>query len=171
MSNPQKDKLVEAYQHVIQSLKDNWQSLGDKTKPSLHKALEQAREKLSEWNELSREEIEHISDYVKRDLHEAGEYLHNTGKEFKDWLKDDLAYAETKLASMLAELADSTRTELDQLARRASEVGEWHTGEITGIGILECKACGEQLHFDKPGHIPPCPKCHGTLYKKLYGQE
>ena len=68
-------------------------------------------------------------------------------------------------------LAETTRSRLDELAERARKVGEWHTGEITGVGILECKGCGEKLHFKTAGHIPPCPKCQGTVFRKLFSEE
>jgi len=61
---------------------------------------------------------------------------------------------------------DKTTIELDQLKARADRLGEWHTGEITGPGTLVCSACNELIHFHKTGHIPPCPKCHATIYKR-----
>ena len=71
---------------------------------------------------------------------------------------------------MFANLADKTRIELDELAERARQVGVWHTGEITNVGVLYCQNCDEVLHFKKPGHIPPCPKCKGTVFKKVFNK-
>ncbi|MDH5595020.1 MAG: zinc ribbon-containing protein, partial [Gammaproteobacteria bacterium] len=45
--------------------------------------------------------------------------------------------------------------------------GEWHTGEVVGVGTLRCKACGELLHFHATGHIPPCPKCQKTVFNRV----
>ncbi|PCI18096.1 MAG: hypothetical protein COB62_07115, partial [Piscirickettsiaceae bacterium] len=33
-------------------------------------------------------------------------------------------------------------------------------------GTLECIACKQTLNFKKTGHIPPCPKCHKTEFKR-----
>ena len=165
-----KEKLVHAYDTMLSRLKDTWHDAEEKALPTLKEGLETAKQKASELGELSREEADKVGDYVKRDLQEAGEFLSENGKQLKDWLKFDLEYAESRLAEMFAGLADTTRIELERIAERARQVGEWHTGEITSIGILRCKECGELLHFEKTGHIPPCPKCHGTVFKKDFGK-
>ncbi|MDH5444858.1 MAG: zinc ribbon-containing protein [Gammaproteobacteria bacterium] len=165
-----KEKLVEAYDTMLSQLKDVWHDAEEKALPTLKEGLEVAKQKASELGELTKEEADKVSDYVKRDLQEAGEFLSENGKQLKDWIKFDLEYAEVRLAEMFAGLADNTRIELEKIAERARKVGEWHTGEITTIGILRCIECGELLHFEKTGHIPPCPKCHGTVFKKDFGK-
>ncbi|MDH5409065.1 MAG: zinc ribbon-containing protein [Gammaproteobacteria bacterium] len=164
------EKLQQAYDTMLKRIKEIWHDVEEKARPTLQEALDKAHEKATELGEITREEADKISGYVKRDLHEAAEFLSENGKQLKDWLKFDLEFAEVKLAEMFATLADTTRIELDKLAERARKVGEWHTGEITGVGILRCTACGELLHFEKTGHIPPCPKCRGTVYKKEFSQ-
>jgi hypothetical protein len=42
----------------------------------------------------------------------------------------------------------------------------YRTGELTFGGRFECKACGSQMQLKKPGHLPPCPKCHKTAFKR-----
>lgn len=164
------EKLSQAYDTMLHRVKEIWHDTEEKARPTLKEALDKARETASDLNEITREEADKISDYVKRDLHEAAEFLNENSTQLKDWLKFDLAFAEVKLAEMFAQLADTTRIELDKLADRARQVGEWRTGEITGIGILRCKECGELLHFEKTGHIPPCPKCHGSVFKKEFSK-
>lgn len=33
--------------------------------------------------------------------------------------------------------------------------------------VATCDKCNAFLHFHKPGHIPPCAKCHGTHFHRL----
>ncbi len=165
-----KEKLINAYNNMLSQLKEVWHDTEEKALPTLKEGLDVAKQKASELEELSREEADKIAGYIKRDLEEAGEFLSENGKQLKDWLKFDLEYAEIRLAEMFAGLADTTRIELDKIAERARKVGEWHTGEITSIGILRCKECGELLHFETTGHVPPCPKCHGTVFKKEFSE-
>lgn len=166
-----REKLVQAYDTMLARLKDLWQDTEEKALPTLKEGLEVAKQKASDLGELSREEADKVAGYVKRDLQEAGEFLSENGKQLKDWLKFDLEYAEVRLAEMFAGLADTTRIELEKIADRARRVGEWHTGEITSVGILRCKGCGELLHFEKTGHIPPCPKCRGTVFRKEFSKD
>lgn len=44
---------------------------------------------------------------------------------------------------------------------------EWRTGEVTTIGTLRCRHCGELVRFKRTGRIPPCPKCRATVYERV----
>ena len=156
-NTPPNDKLAQAYDKLLDIMKKAWQDTEDHALPPLKERLDQAVEKLTTLGEVTREEAENVA-----------EFLSESGNSLKDLFKFDLEFVEVKVAEMFAQMADTTRMELEKLAERARQVGEWRTGEITGIGVLQCKECGEQLHFEKTGHIPPCPKCHGTVYKKVF---
>ncbi len=171
MTENSQEKLIQAYNTMLGRVKDGLKDVEEHALPPIKELLNKAAETASELGELTREEAEKISDYLKRDLNEAGEFLSENGRQLKEWLKFDLEFAEVQLAELFASVADRTRVELDALAERARRVGIWHTGEITGIGILICTECGEKLHFEKTGRIPPCPKCHGTSFKKAFGEK
>ena len=36
------------------------------------------------------------------------------------------------------------------------------------LGVLTCDECGEQMHFSKAGHIPPCPKCKKGHFHRMF---
>jgi len=171
MTENNHEKLIHAYNTMLGRVKDSLKEVEEHALPPVKELLNKAMETASELGELSREEAEKVGDYLKRDLNEAGEFLSDNGRQLKEWLKFDLEFAEAQLAELFASVADRTRIELDALADRARRVGIWHTGEVTGIGILICQECGEKLHFKKTGRIPPCPKCHGTTFKKAFGNE
>lgn len=168
------DKLLKTYHTMLEQIKELWHTAEEKAMPTLSENIEKATEKASELGELTKEEAEKLGGYIKRDLEEAGEYLSDyvavNGPQLENWIKDELQFAEIEFADMFANLADKTRLELDALAERARQVGVWKTGEITNVGILYCQNCGEALHFKKPGHIPPCPKCKGVEFKKVFNE-
>lgn len=166
------DKLLNTYHKMLEQVKELWHTAEEKALPTLSENIEKAAEKASELGELTKEEAEKIGGYIQRDLEQAGDYLSEyvkkNGPQLENWVKDELEFAETQFAEIFATLADKTRIELDALADRARQVGIWRTGEITNVGVLYCKKCDEVLHFKKPGHIPPCPKCKGTEFKKVF---
>ena len=167
-----REKLLKTYHSMLEHVKELWHNAEEKAIPTLSENIEAAAEKASEFGEATKEEVEKISNYIKHDLEDAADYLSDyfakNGPQLENWIKDELEFAETQFAEVFATLADKTRLELDALAERARQVGVWHTGEITNVGILYCKNCDEVLHFKKPGHIPPCPKCRGTEFKKVF---
>ena len=155
-------KLIEAYNNLLHRMFDPVSETTDKPKPNLENRLEQA----AALDELSREEIDTISGYLRRDIEDAAQWMVTNGAELSDWLHFDIEQVEARTLEAFTQLADQTTVELKQLEQQANAVGEWHTGEITGFGTLVCKECGKELHFHKAGHIPPCPKCHGSVFKR-----
>lgn len=160
------DRMVDAYEQMLEMLYKGVERLEDTALPALRERLEQARDKMSEISELTREEIDHLSIWLERDLEDAGRYLVETGEEFKSWLRFDVSLIEDRLLEMLASVADQTSVELAQLAERAQHPS-WHTGEVTGPGTLVCEACAKQMQFHKTGRIPPCPHCHKTSFQRM----
>jgi rubrerythrin len=168
------DKFLKTYHTMLDHIKELWHTAEEKALPTLSENIEKAAEKASELGELTKEEVEKIGGYIQKDLEQAGNYLseysEKNGPLLENWIKDELEFAESQFAEVFATLADKTRLELDALAERARQVGVWHTGEITNVGVLYCQNCDEVLHFKKPGHIPPCPKCKGTEFKKVFNK-
>ena len=158
------DKLVKGYNTMLDKLSE-WTEKADETAgPMIINGVKDAEEFLAELQEWSKEEIDLISRYVKRDLHDAAVKMEGNNKSFKEWLEFDLHRVEEKLLSVFSNMADQTRQELDHLKETANE---WHTGEVTGIGTLVCTNCGKELHFLKSGRIPPCSSCSHTIFKRI----
>lgn len=164
--NKQNDKLVHAYEQMLERSRAFLREAGNEIAPKLDVAINTAKEKATELGELTREEAENIAEYLKRDLHDAAEFLTDESNELRQWLRFDIELVEDRIIDALMQLADPTRVDLAAFEQQAQRFGEWRTGEITGPGTLVCKACGEVLHFHKSGHIPPCPKCQATTYRR-----
>jgi hypothetical protein len=156
-------KLTVAYNLMLERARETMAAAGK----GLRHGVDAAMEKATELGELSREEAEEVGEYVLRDLHDAADFINQSGSDLRDWLRFDLEVVEQSLADMFAQMVDQTRLELERLEQRATALGEWRTGEIVGIGTLECKGCGELLHFHHTGHVPPCPKCHGITFRRI----
>lgn len=161
------EKQVKAYNRMLERVKTFIDEADKEYTPKIQYGIEEAKEKATELGELSREEAEKIGSYLRRDLLDAAQFLATTDGEFAKWLKFDIELIEDRFAELFPLVADQTWLELDLLAERARRNGVWHTGEVTGIGSLQCEKCGEALHFHKTGHIPPCPKCNGTSFHRL----
>lgn len=160
------DKQSHAYDQMLERTKEFIGEASKEAQPHLKKAMAYAKEKAIELGELTREEAEDVAKYLQRDVQDAAKFLGEHGDEIKDWLRLDLLLIENKLLDMFSQVVDKTRLELDRIAMEADAQG-WHTGQITGIGTLQCLKCGEQLHFHKTGRIPPCPKCSHTEFNRI----
>ncbi len=165
----EKDHLVHGYERMLERVRRHLhedESKEEKHESRLHEALERAKAKAVELGELTREEAEQVGAWLRRDLLHAADYLKEAGRDLVDWLALDLALLEQEFLEWFRQAVDQSRVELILFQEQLEEMAEWHTGEVTGPGVLVCVACGERLHFTRAGRIPPCPKCHGTVFRR-----
>ena len=164
----QNDRLVHGYNRMLERVRHALEEgAGEKTESRLHAALEKAKEKAVELGELTREEAEQVGRWLKRDLLHAADYLKEAGRELVDWIALDFDLLEQEFLEWFEKAVDQSRVELILFQEQLQEMAEWHTGEVTGPGVLECVSCGERLHFTRTARIPPCPKCHGTVFRRV----
>jgi hypothetical protein len=160
------DRLVSAYDTMLGRVSDTLAGIEKKGLPGLRESIDHAREHAVELGELTREEADRIASYVQRDMEEAASFLADTGEEIREWLRFDLQLVETRLIDVFSRVADQTSLQLRELAERARRAELYHTGEVAGPGTLVCTACGKELHFHKPGRIPPCASCRGIEFRR-----
>lgn len=165
------EKHAHAYANMLERVKQGLESTEEDVATRLHYVVDSAKEKAYELGELSREEAEKVGDYLKRDIEDAAKYLSQEGKELGDWLKFDIELVEDRLADAftdtLKHAINPTNIELQQLAEEAARENLWYTGEISGPGTLVCDNCGHEIHLYHIQDIPGCPKCDGTIFKRI----
>ena len=165
--SPSMQKLTKAYDRMMERVKSSLEQTEQDTAPNLQQSIERAAEKAVELGELSRDEAQLLSQYLQRDLEDAGRYLAITGQDLGTWLRFDLDLIEDRLLEFFSAAADKTRLEMLAFEEEVERASHYRTGEITGPGTLQCDNCGELLRFPATAHIPPCPKCHASDFSRL----
>lgn len=166
MNKTEHSHLIDAYDKMMERVRGALEHAGHEAIPTLQRGIEKAAHKAVELGELSRDEADQIGQWLQRDLDDAGYYLASTGKDLGQWLRFDIEQVESRLLELFANAADRTRLEFLEFENRVAAESEYHTGEITAPGTLLCDNCGKKLHFHATGHIPPCPICHQTVYRR-----
>ncbi|WP_321371154.1 hypothetical protein [uncultured Desulfuromusa sp.] len=158
----QEQEDVTIYKRIVSRTEE----LLENGRKNLDDALKKAGDELSSAGTFTRDQAEKISAYVKRDLQHAFE---SAGKG-KDNIKEavDPKRIAVGAQSFFSKILLNTAETLNEWAKKSEQNLEYKTGEVTSPGALTCKACGEEIHMKKTGRIPPCPKCHSTLYRKSY---
>ncbi len=162
-SHKNPERLVQAYDRLFERIADA-KSHPDET---LAQTLETARKKAVHLGEVTREEAQQVEEFLSRDLYSLGHYLAAGGHEVADWLRLETLLLEKEALSKLDDLADQLRVEFKHLKKAAKKLDEWQTGETTGIGTLQCKQCGQLIHFHKTGRVPPCPRCKTNTFQRV----
>lgn len=167
--SPHLQKLTHAYDRMMQRVQTGLEELEQAEReaiPALHRSIEKAARTAVELEELTHEEAQLISSYLKRDLQDAGHYLNQSGKDLRSWLQFDLELIEDRLLDLFTSAADKTRLEMLDFEEQMERAQHYHTGEITGPGTLICDECGSRLNFHATAHIPPCAACHGSRFSR-----
>jgi hypothetical protein len=159
-----KNKLVNAYTDLMEHLYE----VMDDTLHSLADGLEIAKDKIHEASELTREEIDKVSGFVKRDIESAAHGLPDKkdNDSLSEWFKFDIELIENFTLNAFLNLADKTKLELAHLEQLA-KTDNYHTGDICAPGTFVCDDCGKEIAFKAPSEIPECPQCQGKTFIRI----
>ncbi len=133
---------------------------------TLDEALKRAGDDLASAGTFTREQAEKISAFVKRDIQHVVDSTSKGKTNMKEAV--DPKRISVGAQSIFSRILSSTAETLNDWAKKSEQNLEFKTGEVTSPGSLTCKNCGEVIHMKKTAKIPPCPKCHHTVYRKSY---
>jgi hypothetical protein len=155
------EAMGQAYELLLEKiLEKTYQS-----RTAVHSIIDEIVRDIVAVYKFTDDEAHMLEEFVKRDLTDAAHYVDRTGKELKEWLGFDVSLIKQGFWQRFSEAADPTTLALYDL-KRQGEKTEYRSGELVGLGTLVCDRCGENLHFHKPGRIPPCPRCYGASFQR-----
>lgn len=162
-----KDKLVEAFDHMVDQVSQSVHKAEEKLGPGLEEMVHNAQKMARDLYALTQEESEALAKTLKKDLHKANKALNQQGKELKDWLNFDLTLVEDRFIDLIARAADKTWLDFRAFESENHQASLYRTGEVCNAGTLSCNKCGKEIHLSKTSHIPPCAGCHGTEFYRV----
>jgi len=148
---------------LYEKLASRTADLLEEGKKTFDEALKKAKDELSSAGDFSREQADKLGEYVRRDLKENAE----KAKEAVIKAVEPQRVAAGVQSAFTRILTTAAET-LTELAEKSEKSLEFKTGEITSPGTLTCKDCDAEMHMTKTTRIPPCPKCHKTIFRKSY---
>ncbi len=161
---PEDQRLEAAYKDMLARVNHALKDFEQITWPKLQKSITEAKETSTKVSELTHKEADIIGHSLEKDFLSAGKVLKRAGVAIKDWAEFDWEVAEEQLMRGFLSVADKTELAWLRLQQGLPPELEYHAGEITALGKLECICCGEVIDFNKISTIPPCPKCHKTTF-------
>ena len=165
MSHQPSSRLIEAYNQMMHGIRAAFESAED-SDMSLSKAISMAKDEITHISDITQDEAEEISNFIKRDINDAAEYMMESSSEFGDWLMLDIEVIERKLIDLFLSVADKTRLELEQFGVQNRELSLYCAGEITGPGTLQCAECGHKVSFPTTSQIRNCTRCGHNTFRR-----
>lgn len=148
---------------LYERLANRTAELLEEGKKTLDEALKKSKEEIARAGDFSSEQMDKVASYVRRDLAESAGKATDAVKQSVDPHRVAMG-----MQSVFARILTSTADTLNELAQKAEKPLQVKTGEVTSPGTLTCKDCGAEMHMKSTARIPPCPKCHKTLFRKSY---
>lgn len=159
-----KNKFVTAYTDLMEHL----YLAMDNTLHSMADALEIAKDNIHQAGNLTKDEINKISGFLKRDIESAAHGLPDKkdNDSLSEWFKFDIDLIENFTLDAFLSLADKTRIELAKLGEQA-KAHTYQSGDVTLPGTFICDQCGKEIAFKTPCQIPECPACHCKTFIRI----
>ena len=184
-----REEELSAYEKLLKDVQDQLENLRNNVDTeALNEFIDKSAEKLKKIESHSLDVIVKASEALKKDLASSAERV----KPLMDTLQKDANQALDTLhqagAQVWTQLAKETGGSMEQwrewaggtfeaflhhLSEASDKLGDeigralaYHTGELTHGGTFRCVDCETHLTLKKPGHLPPCPKCHKTEFRR-----
>jgi rubrerythrin len=157
------NKVAQYYRELVSSLTERLKN-GER---DIDELVTSAEKRLYEVGELTRTEVEQVTQAVRRDLEEFA----RSYKESQDDITDSVFMRVIKesLWQELADITDKTQLEWREVFNDVSHHGVYHSGEVVGLGNLVCEQCHHHLAFYTPEVLPLCPKCgHDQFHRRPF---
>ena len=131
-----------------------------KTLDGIKHEVEQAVELEAAAEDMTREEMDLLGAYLKRDLESLSRFISVTGKGLADWLSFDLHLVEDRLLKLLLSISDKTALEQAEFKQSLEDNKEVYTaGEQVLPGSFCCELCGDMFTIIAPAVLQRCAVC------------
>ena len=162
------NKAPAAYDRVLERLRKRLDEAGEVSWEYLQKQIEEAAEVELAAEEMTRDEVELLKAYLRRDLKQLGYYAHGTGEGLAAWLHFDLDILEHRIKQSLLDLADKTRIQHELLREQlAHGEDQYLAGEVSAPGTLRCLQCGHTQRLSATDRIQPCEECGAVVFERI----
>ncbi len=155
-------RLTGTIDHAARDLR----ALGEHSMDAISTAAETARKDLASTAEHAKplwETLQHNANDARESMARAGAQL---WAQLASGTRGQGAAWRDLTGSVLETFFDEVSSWSGKLAGKLEESITYHTGQMSFGGAFKCSSCKEVIHLRKPGHLPPCPKCHKTAYRR-----
>lgn len=179
-------KELRAYEELAKRTREFFSEMSEQTSETFDQALDRAKKEITELESLTKQQADKIASSLRRDIEQVSQDLGRLGEKAKDYVRRDWKETRADVEKIGKELAARLNPErlggefrrlaaglledageaLSKLSKRAAEGHAYRTGEIAGPGVLNCTSCDEELRFEQTAHVPLCPKCQGTEFRR-----
>lgn len=133
---------------------------------TIRQAIDQAQARLRQASEHTAETADKVIASIEKEMIGAGQHLGARLENLSGRSADVFSVWRDRGSQFLARAAGAVGDWVRQAGTRLTEQ-TYRTGEIAAEGTIECSACGERVRLETPAHVPLCPKCRKTEFRRI----
>lgn len=165
-THDQREASERQYDQLARRFNEIYLSAKERGREAMDRAMEKAKADLVNAKAFTEERGERLRQQLSSDLDQTMVAVRKLGDKARK--RFDPARLEAGALSSLVSVLEATGKAMQDLGDKAREKLTVQTGQITSAGTLVCTNCGQTVHLKHTGHVPPCPKCHGTTFTKTF---
>ena len=165
-----KEKLVAAFEHMVENVSEAVHEAEEALAPTIDEMVHNAQLLVRELFALTQEEAETLGSTLKRDLHKANKTLNQQRKELRDWWSFDMTLVEDRFTELVARAADKAWLDFREFETEDHQASLYRSGEVCNAGTFNCRQCENSIKLTETGQIPACPFCgHNEFFRVVGG--
>jgi len=133
---------------------------------TIRQAIDEARERLRQAGGHTIEAVDKAIASVEKEMLSAGQRMGARLENFSERTADVFYIWRDRSSQFLGRAAAAIGDWVRQASARLAPQ-TYRTGDIAAEGAFECSACGERVQLEMPGHLPLCPNCHKTEFRRV----
>lgn len=167
LPSPQQQKQeLAAYQKLRADVVTLLGDVKDASAETIRVAVDTARGRLRQLEEFTADTVEKAVTGVEKEMLSAGRRAGARLENLSARTTDLFSVWRDRSAQFLAGAAGGIRDWMQQASERLGEQ-TYRTGEIAAAGTVECSNCGERITLETPAHVPLCPKCRNSEFRRV----
>lgn len=152
------------YEHCIEEIRQRLEHTATLSADIFQAAAYAVRDNLAPSMKSHQDELNEVIETLVKQWQQV---MTRGDQMCQDGRRSDTAQEWTERGvSLLANLAGTVRTFASEVENRLQGELTYRTGTVVGKGNFSCNQCDKVIKKVKIGPLPPCSRCHGTVFHR-----
>jgi len=163
----QQRRELAAYEALRKEISERLAEIRDNlSAETMRDTMQRARERLKGAGEYAADTVDKVGVAIEKDLINAAQRMGSKWEALSEKSADLFVVWRDRSNVFLARAAHAIADWLEHARQRVMPLN-YRSGEIAAPGAFECTACGERVELTTSAHLPPCPKCRKTEFRRI----
>jgi len=163
----QQRRELAAYQALRKEIADRLGEIRENLSAEMVRdTLQRARERLKNAGEHAADTVDKVGASIEKDLINVAQRMGSKWGALSEKTADVFSVWRDRSNIFLGSAARAVSDWLEHTRERVIPLN-YRSGEIAAAGTFACTACGERVELSTSAHLPACPKCRRTEFRRL----